>query len=193
MRIKILGKVLFFSTFFFYGCSVNIKQLDADIIKTQSQRWKAYTLKGKATIWEEGRELHQKFFARKDGQRLLMLCYGGGVLGMTPTPTFSVEVLGEQISYRTKTSAGVIETTDSHSKCLYAVIYALSRLGEVYARGSHQIGDATIKVDEKGNPVKISSGSVKLLLEYEAGDLESLEIFFGWQKFLLVEEIQKIF
>ncbi len=189
MRIKFLEKVLLFSTFFFCGCSVSISQLDAGLLGSQSQRWKAYTLKGEATIWEDGRELHQKFFAQKEGEQFRMLCYGGGVMGMTPTPTLSVEVLGKQISYRTKTSAGVIKATDSHSKPLYAVIYALSRLDEIYTSGSHKIGEATVKVDADANPVKISDGGVKLLLEYEQSQLKSLEIFFGWQKVLMVEGI----
>ncbi len=187
MLYRLLGKVLLLGTFLFCGCSVNITQLDAEILRSQSQRWKAYTLKGKATIWENGKELHQKFFAKKEGDNFRMLCYGGGVLGMTPTPTLSVEVLGEQISYRTKNSAGVIKATDSHLKPLYAVIYALSRLDEIYTSGSHKIGDATVKVDADANPVKISDGGVKLLLEYEQNQLKSLEIFFGWQKVLLVE------
>ncbi len=187
MQINNLRKVLLCGAFLFFGCSLSVRQLDPQLALRQETKWQSFTLRGKATLWEEGKELPQKFFLKKQNDSLRMICYGGGVTGFTPTPTLSVEVAGKQVSYRTKNANGKLTPQDKQTKSLYAVLFAFSRLHQVYKSGNLQVGEAKIKVDKSGNPVKISSGGIVLQLRYKNNELSELELYFGWRKVLLAE------
>ncbi len=185
MRAKTFWKALICSAFlFFCGCSVSVSQFAPQELQNQAEKWQSITLRGDATLWEDGKKLRQKFFLKKQDSSLQMLCYGGGVAGFTPTPTLSVQVTGSQVSYRTKTVNGQLTPDDKQTKSLYALIYALANLQQIYQTRQMSIGKAAITLDNLGNPSKISCGGVVLQLQYNDSQLSGLEMFFGFRKVL---------
>ncbi len=110
---------------------------------------------------------------------------------MTPVPSLSLRVKEDKVFYRDKTLSEEKELNVNTDKSLYSVLYAMSRLEEVYTSGIAKIGRATVKLDKLGNPVQISSGSLKVVFSYESNELHKLEIYFGRKKILETKELGK--
>ena len=190
MKKKVLiWKVLFVSTFLFCGCSVGVLTLRQDVARHQFKRWQSYTLRGTAEIWQDSKQIEQKIYINKDTTDFSIVCYGGGVFGMTPVPSLSLRVKEDKVFYRDKTLSEEKELNANTDKSLYSVLYAMSRLEEVYTSGIAKIGRATVKLDKLGNPVQISSGSLKVVFSYENNELQKLEIYFGRKKILETKEL----
>ena len=187
---SLIRKVLFLGTFLFCGCSVGVLTLKQEVAKYQLEKWKSFTIRGTAKIWQDGKQIEQKIYINKD-KGFSIVCYGGGVFGVNPVPSLVIEANGDTISYKDKTMSAKRNLDSATDKPLYAVLYAMSRLDEVYTTQTTKIGNAKIKVDELGNPIQIASGSLKVVMSYEKSELQKLEIYFGLKKILETIEIAR--